>query len=132
MQSTVQVVSYIDGKRKKSIQMVFIYFLRSVPLHGILFTGGMFLLGLCLHFFVADSRMLFQLLAGMTTVCFLFVWSSILCAHFKLRINLLQKNRDKVTFLFFLMVGLSLFFESATPNDSIDFSWLVYWLESDV
>ncbi len=87
---------------------------RSVPLHGILFTGGMFLFGLCLHFFVADSRVLFQLLAGMTTVCFLFVWSSILCAHLKLPITLLQKKRDKITFLFFFLVGLSLFFEPTT------------------
>lgn len=107
-------ILYNTAKEKNLSKWFLFISSRSVPLHGILFTGGMFLLGLCLHFFVADSRMLFQLLAGMTTVCFLFVWSSILCAHLKLPINLLQKNRDKVTFLFFLMVGLSLFFESAT------------------
>ena len=85
-----------------------------MPLHGILFTGGMFLLGLCLHFFVSDSRILFQLLAGMTTISFLFVWSAILFAHLKLTKSQLKKWKDRLILCFFGLVGISLFFEPTT------------------
>ncbi|WP_165005660.1 MULTISPECIES: amino acid permease [unclassified Enterococcus] len=93
---------------------------RGVPVHGILFTAGLFFVGLCLHFFVADSRILFQLLAGMTTSCFLFVWSSILYAHIQMVKERKTANsqrivyRDKLVIAFFCAVGISLLVEPAT------------------
>ncbi|MBK1263971.1 amino acid permease, partial [Enterococcus faecium] len=87
-------------------------------LHGILITGMLFFVGLCLHFFVADSRLFFQLLAGMTTSCFLFVWSSILCAHVQFikekKRNTTQRYKDLALLVFFTSIAFSLLFESTT------------------
>lgn len=91
---------------------------KGVPLHGILITGTLFLAGLCLHFFVADSRLFFQLLAGMTTSCFLFVWSSILCAHVQFvkekKRNTTARYKDLTLLVFFAAIAFSLLFERTT------------------
>ncbi|ENZ5598866.1 amino acid permease [Enterococcus hirae] len=107
-------ILYNTAKEKNLSKWFLTLSSRGVPLHGILFTGGMFLLGLCLHFFVSDSRILFQLLAGMTTISFLFVWSAILFAHLKLTKSQLKKWKDRLILCFFGLVGISLFFEPTT------------------
>lgn len=119
-------ILYNTAKEKNLSKWFLVLSSHGIPLHGILFTCGLFLLGLCFHFFVTNSRILFQLLAGMTTISFLFVWSVILLAHLKSTKNEVKKWKDRIILLFFILVGFSLFFESATRFiPLISIGWLL-------
>lgn len=58
---------------------------KGIPVNSLLFSCGIFLIGLLANFLVPDAGKLFELIASITTVCFLFVWSTIVASHLKFK-----------------------------------------------
>lgn len=58
---------------------------KGVPVRSLLFTCIVFVVGLLANFLVPDASKLFQMIASVTTVCFLFVWSTIVLSHLKFK-----------------------------------------------
>lgn len=58
---------------------------KGIPTHSLLFSCGIFLIGLLANFLVPDASKLFEIIASITTVCFLFVWSAIVLSHLKFK-----------------------------------------------
>lgn len=58
---------------------------RGVPTYSLLFSCAIFLIGLLANFLVPNASKLFEIIASVTTVCFLLVWSAIVLSHLKFR-----------------------------------------------
>lgn len=63
---------------------------KGIPLRALLFSSAIFCIGLFANFLVPDAAKLFQIIASITTVCFLFVWSTIVLSHLIFK----KKNPD--------------------------------------
>ncbi len=97
---------------------------KGVPINSLLFSCSIFLIGLLANFLVPSAPKLFELIASVTTMCFLFVWSAILISHMKFRkINPKAAGDFKMPFypvsnilvlLFFAGVAILLFMNHST------------------
>lgn len=97
---------------------------KGIPKRALLFSCLIFLIGLLANFLVPDASQLFQMIASVTTICFLFVWSAIVLSHLKFK-KLQPNTKSSITMpfypvsnilvlLFFVGVSVMLFFNPAT------------------
>lgn len=60
---------------------------KGIPVRSLLFSAGIFLVGLLSNFLVPNAAHLFEIIASVTTLCFLFVWSTIVLSHLKFKMT---------------------------------------------
>ena len=97
---------------------------KGVPSYSLIFSCVIFLIGLLANFIVPNATQLFEMIASVTTLCFLFVWSTIVLSHLKYKKTQKAKEStfkmpfypvsDIILLVFFISVGVLLFFNATT------------------
>ncbi len=97
---------------------------KGIPSYSLAFSCIIFLVGLLANFLVPNAGQLFEIIASITTVCFLFVWCVIIVSHLKYKKTkeAVQSTfkmpfypiSDILLLIFFIGVGVLLFFNATT------------------